>query len=384
MRTDGVRGKYSEGESKLYVALELGWSRWKLAFTVGLGERVWETSVAGRDLERMRELIGRARDRFGLSESSRVISCYEAGRDGFWVHRFLAGAGIENVVVDSSSIEVNRRARRAKTDRLDAAKLLSMLVRYDQGEKKVWGVVRVPTVAEEDARQPSRQLRTMKKERTRLINRIKGLLASQGAVARMGSRGLLDPVEAIRSWDEGPLPEGLRARLKSEMERYEFLHRQILDLEAASKKIVREDSSAQAGEIRRLMRLRGVGRVCATIFVREFGWRQFKNRRQVGSLAGLTPTPFQSGDMARERGISRAGNRHIRGIAIDLAWGWLRLQPHSDLSRWYRRRFASGSPRLRKIGIVALARRLLIALWRYSTYAEPPKGALLKPGTLSI
>ncbi len=384
MRTDGVGGKYSEGESKLYVAFELGWSRWKLAFTVGLGERVWQTSVSARDLERTRELIVRARDRFGLSESTRVISCYEAGRDGFWVHRFLAQAEIENVVVDSSSIEVNRRARRAKTDRLDAAKLLSMLVRYEQGEKKVWGVVRVPTVAEEDARQPSRQLRTLKKERTRLINRIKGLLASQGAAARLGSRGLLDPVEGIRSWDDRPLPEGLRARLESEIERYEFLHRQILDLEAQSKRMVREDGSSQGSEIRRLMRLRGVGRVCATIFVREFGWRQFKNRRQVGSLAGLTPTPFQSGDMTRERGISRAGNRHIRGIAIDLAWGWLRLQPHSELSRWYRRRFGSGSPRLRKIGIVALARRLLIALWRYSTSAETPKGALLKAGTLSI
>jgi transposase len=237
---------------------------------------------------------------------------------------------IRNVVIDSSSIEVNRRARRIKTDRLDAAKLLSMLMRYHGGEKGLWSVVHVPTTRQEDARHLQREIRTLKKEQTRVINRVKGLLASQGVAIKSSRGGVLTSLEDIRIWDGSPLPEGLRLKVGAE------------------------------------------------VFAREFSWRRFRNRRQVGSLAGLTPSPYQSGDSSRERGISRAGNRYVRGIAIDLAWIWLRQQPRSQLTRWYNRRFASGSPRLRKIGIIALARKLLIALWRYADFGEIPNGALLK------
>ncbi|HEU5251244.1 MAG TPA: IS110 family transposase [Thermoanaerobaculia bacterium] len=366
----------------LYVAFELGWRNWKLAFTTGLGQRVAEVSVAARDLGQLRGAIERIRKQFGLPQGCRIISCYEAGRDSFWLHRLLKSWGIENLVVDSSSIEVNRRARRVKTDVLDARKLLSMLVRYKLGERKVWSVVRVPSAAEEDSRHLHRELRTLTKEQTRLINRIKGLLASQGTSIEAGKSSLLERLETTCIWDGSPLPCGLKARLRREIERYEFVHRQVLDLEAQLKMMLSRGTGAALAGIRRLMALRGVGRTTATIFVREFGWRRFRNRRQIGALAGLTPTPFQSGDSSRETGISRAGNRHVRGIAIDLAWGWLRLQPRSELSRWYFRRFAGGGARIRKIGIVALARRLLIELWRYLAVGTLPTGARLKSATL--
>ncbi len=346
----------------------------------GIGREDLGDVGGGERYERLSAAIERGRERFGLPAGCRVLSCYEAGRDGFWLDRLLKGWKVENLVVDSSSIEVNRRARRAKTDGLDVAKLLSMLVRYDLGERKVWSVVRVPSVEEEDARQLHRELRTLKKEQTRLANRIRGLLASQGVDARMGKRGLLDGLEQIRLWDGSVLPEGIRGRVQREVDRYRFLHEQVLELEAESQKAVQAGDSVAAEKIRRLMSLRAVGRVSATILEREFGWRGIRNRRQIGSLSGLAPTPFQSGEMSRERGISRAGNRHVRGIAIDLAWGWLRRQPDSELSRWYKRRFAGGGPRLRKIGIVAVARKLLIALWRFSSFGELPKGAVLKAG----
>jgi len=326
----------------------------------------------------LRQAIAKAKLRLGLPESCRVFSCYEAGRDGFWIHRLLEQLSVHNLVVDSSSIEVDRRARRAKTDRLDAAKLLSMLMRYHGGEEGLWSVVHVPTPRQEDARHLQREIRTLKKEQTRLINRAKGLLASQGVALKSSRGGVLTSLEDIRIWDGSPLPQGLRLRLESEVRRHSFLHRQLLDLESRRDARIREAGDRAAEITRRLMRLRGIAEVGAEVFAREFSWRRFRNRRQVGSLAGLTPSPYQSGDSCREAGISRAGNRHVRGIAIDLAWIWLRQQPRSQLTRWYNRRFASGSPRLRKIGIIALARKLLIALWRYADFGEIPNGALLK------
>jgi transposase len=364
---------------KMYVALELGFREWKLAFSTGLGDRVFTATVAARDGGRFRAVMEKARERLGVPAGCEVVSCYEAGRDGFWVDRWLRSLGIENRVVDSSSIEVNRRSRRIKTDRIDARKLLSMLIRYELGERQVWSVVRVPSEAEEDGRHLHRELRTLKKEQTRLINRIKGLLASQGVACGMGRRGLLESLEKMRRWDGSGLPEGLRRRVEAEVARHGFVHGQLLECEAQSRQAVGKRGEKAAAEIRRLSQLRAVGRHGATVLVREFGWRGFRNRRELGALAGLVPTPFQSGDSFREGGISRAGNRHVRGIIVDLAWGWVRLQPGSQLSCWYRRRFAAGSSRLRRIGIVALARKLLIALWRYWEYGQLPQGAVLKP-----
>ncbi len=378
MKQTASREKPIAAEDRIFVAFELGWKDWKVGFGLGMGEKPWVVTIRSRNLVGLGEALGKARMRLGMAAGYRVFSCYEAGREGFWLHRQLTEMGIENVVVDSSSIEVNRRARRAKTDRLDARKLLGMLVRYWRGEKDVWSVVKVPTSEQEDGRHLQREIRTLTKEQTRLTNRIKGLLASQGVAARMGRRGLEEGLDAIRIWDGSPLPPGLRRRLEIEIARRDVVHRQLLDLESERDARMRKGQDRASEIARRLKTLRGIAEAGAETYAREFSWRGFKNRRQVGGLVGLTPTPYQSGDSFRERGISRAGNRHVRGVSIDLAWVWLRLQPQSELTRWFNQRFARGGPRLRKIGIVALARKLVIALWRYADFGEIPKGALLK------
>jgi len=370
--------EYTRNRGDLYLAFELGSKEWKLGFLVGFGQRPRERTVLAGDLCGVRREIERAKERFSLSGEVRVLSCYEAGRDGFWLHRYLVHLGMRNLVVDSSSVEVNRRARWAKTDRMDLGKFVSMLMRYDNGERKLWSVVRVPTVDQEDSRQLHRDLVALRGERTRHINRIKGLLASYGVRMRVG-RGFWDRLETKRLWDGRPVPLGLRRRLVREYERLEMGKRQIGQVEAERGDLVRSSGSPDVEKVRQLLDLRGVGINSAWLYVMEFfGWREFRNRREVGALAGLTPTPHQSGDEAWERGISKAGNRYIRSMAIQIAWAWLRWQPQSQLSRWYERRFGNGSPRLRRIGIVALARKLLVDLWRYLEDGVIPEGAELK------
>ncbi len=377
-RPTASRRKHSVEVARLYVAFELGWTSWKLGFCTRLDEKAWVTTIAARDIDALKKSIEKARARFGTSSTCPISSCYEAGRDGFWLDRLLKQIGVANVVVDSASIQVNRRARRVKTDRLDAEALLKMLVRHVSGEPKVWHVVHVPTPEEEDARHLQREIRTLKKEQTRIVNRVRGLLASQGVAVKMGQRGLVGPLESIRIWDGSPLPSGLKLRVEQELSRYTLVHEQVLALEAERNREIREGASVTAIISRRLMNLKSIGPATAETLSREILFRDFKNRRQVGSYTGLSPSPYQSGDLSHESGISRAGNRHVRGISVDLAWDWLRYQPQSALARWYQRRFASGGPRARKIGIVALARKLLIALWRYAQTGIVPEGARRK------
>jgi transposase len=324
------------------------------------------------------EEIRLAKKRFGLSQTARVMSCYEAGRDGFWLHRYLISKDIENLVVDSASIEVNRRAKRAKTDHLDVTKLLTMLIRYDYGEKKVWSVVHVPSPEAEDKRHLHRQLTTRKVDRTRHINRIQGLLVGQGVRMPVGA-DFLERLDKVCLWDGSALPKGLRPRLEREYACLQFVNQQIKDLETERTEAIRTSDDPSVVKVRQLMRLRGIGDNSAWLFVMEFfGWRKFRNRRQVGGLSGLTSTPYQSGDESQEQGIDKAGNRPVRTMAVEIAWGWLRYQPQSELSLWYQRRFGHGGKRMRKIGIVALARKLLVAFWRYLEYGEIPAGAQLK------
>lgn len=364
---------------KLYLALELSQAEWKLGFTIGLGQAPRLRILKARNLEGLKREIDQAKVRFGLPREAAVCSCYEAGRDGFWLDRFLEVNRVNNVVVDSASIEVNRRFRRAKTDRLDVGKLLNMLVRYHQGEPKVWSVVHVPGVAEEDQRQLHRELLALKRERTHHINRIKGVLTSQGVVLEVKT-DFLERLEVVRLWDGSPIPPGLHALLVREHERLQLVREQVHQIEVVRKEILCSSSDPAIEQVRRLLRLKGIGMNSAWVYVMEFfSWRAFRNRRELGSLAGLTPTPYQSGESVRERGISKAGNRPVRAMAIEIAWCWLRNQPDSQLSRWYRKRFAKGSSRVRRIGIVALARKLLIALWRYLEDGVLPEGAQLKP-----
>jgi transposase len=374
--TNGMPANASNGS--LYLAFELSNAEWKLGFTPGAGQKPRERKIHAGDQEALQLEIRLAKERFDLPENAPVRSCYEAGRDGFWLHRYLLTQGIENLVVDSASIEVNRRAKRAKTDRLDVGKLVAMLIRYYSGEKKVWSVVHVPSVEAEDERHLHRMLMTLNAQRTRQINRVKGLLVGQGVHLGVGT-DFLEKVKSVRLWDGSPLPSGLHARIQREYALLEFVEEQIKELEAERRVALRTAKTPRVEQVRQLMRLRGIGENSAWLYVMEFfGWREFHNRREVGGLAGLSPTPYQSGGESREQGISKAGSSPIRLMAIEIAWSWIRLQPESALTLWYQARFGEGSKRLRKIGIVALARKLLVALWRYLETGEIPAGAQLK------
>ena len=355
-----------------------------MAFTTGAGQAPRLRTIPARSTRLVLSEIEKAKLRFDLPANAPVLSCYEAGRDGFWIHRSLTHAGIQNTVVDSASIEVSRRKRRAKSDRLDAVKLLSMLIRWHTGEKDVWKVVHVPTVADEDGRQLHRELIELKSERTELANRIKGLLAGLG-LSIVVCDELPDRLEKLRQWDEAELPAALKARILREFERWQLVGRQINDLESQRAREIRTDQSPQGEQTRRLMSLKGIGANGAWLLVREFfGWRQIRNRRQLASLAGLAPTPYDSGNSRHEQGISKAGNRLVRWMMVQLAWGWLHHQPNSELSKWYQRRFGEGKSRVRKLGIVALARKLLIALWKYVETGEIPAGAEVHPKKIAL
>ena len=363
----------------LYLAFELGQQQYKLGFTTGLGQQPRIRTIAARDIAALQREIQLARQRFSLPETTTVLSCYEAGRDGFWLHRYLQVQGIANLIVDSASIEVNRRARRTKTDRLDAGKLLTMLIRFHLGEHQVWRIVNVPAAEVEDCRHLHRELASLKRDRTRHINRIKGWLTGQG-VSMSVDKDFLNQLDKHRMWNGQSLPANLRTRLEREFERMELVNHHIELLDTQRRNLVRTSDEPSVEQVRQLLRLRGIGVNSAWLFVMEFfSWRAFRNRREIGALAGLTPTPFQSGNTSQEQGISKAGNRHIRALAIEIAWCWLRFQPTSKLSQWYQKRFGHGSSRVRRIGIVALARRLLIELWRYLETNQPPPGAVLSP-----
>jgi len=368
-----LRGQDTTIVGLLYVAFELGDRSCKLS----LGDGVRAPSrctVAAGDATAVLMAIAKARARCHLAADAPVRSCYEAGRDGFWLHRWLSDQGIVNLVVDPASIEVNRRARRAKTDRLDSDKLLSMLMRYYGGERRVWAIARIPTPEQEDERRVHRELERLRQERTAHSNRIRSLLVLHNLrVERIGGR-------AWAHWwaqqAEQLLP-ALRAEIEREFERLSLVARQIRTLEAQQKQQVH--SGAQP-VIAVLSRLAGIGTGSAWTLVKElFGWRQFHNRREVAGCLGLAPTPYASGTSEVELGISKAGNKRARWLMVELAWSWLRFQPGSQLSQWFNERFAGGGKRMRRIGIVALARRLSIALWRYLEHGELPLGARLKP-----
>ena len=355
--------EYSGFARVLYLAFELSNTHWKLGFTTGPGQRARQRTIRARDLDLLQEELRRAKQRFELDDNVQVISCYEAGRDGFWLHRYLLEQGIDNLVVDSSSIQVNRRARQAKTDRMDVEKLLSQLIRFRAGEQEVWSVVRVPSAETEDNRQLHRELKTLKKDRTRHINRIKAFLVGQGLQMQVKGN-FLEEIDRVRTWDGAELPISLKARIQREYARLQLVQGHIKQLEHERVEAIRHSKEACVETVRNLMRLNGIGLNAGWLFGMEFfAWRRFNNRKEIGALSGLVPMPHQSGTSYRESGISKAGNRHIRAMAIEIAWGWLRYQPESTLTKWYEEKFGLGSKRIRKIGIVALARKLMIELW---------------------
>ena len=366
------------GCGRLFAALELSNKKWKLAMSARGKKR--EVTVPAGNMAALLEAFDKAKAHFKLDGAASVMSCYEAGRDGFWLHHELDRVGVENLVVDSSSIEVDRRQRRAKTDRLDAWRLLRQLERYAEGDRRALRIVRVPSVEAEDARRPHRELQRLREERTAQANRIRGLLVLHGLRLTVGPRFPQQLSEMVVEGG-GPVRAHLHAELVREFARWQLVSEQIKVLEAELDAQLQAEAATDPAvhTIQKLCRLRAVGIMSATVFTREFfGWRDFRNRREVGGASGLVNMPFASGDRSSDQGISKAGNRRVRTTLIQIAWGWLRYQPESALSQWFQKRFAA-SARLRRIGIVALARRLLIALWRYVEKDLVPVGAQLKP-----
>ena len=364
----------------LYLAIELSAKNWKMGFSDGSKPQIRKVTIDAGDMQGFGKEIEKAKKRLGMKESAQVRSCYEAGREGFWPHRALREMGIENIVVDAASIEVNRRQRRAKTDRMDVEKLVRQLVRYWRGEQDVWRICRVPSVEEEDRRQRHREVEVLKEERKQHRVRIQSLLFTHGIRTSVG-QDFSKKLECCVCWNGATIPAELKQRIENEYHRLQLVEAQIREskkIQAEKLKAADTDDLAME-KVRKLQKLVSIGLGSSWIFVMElFGWRRFNNRRELAGALGLTPTPYNSGNSVREQGISRAGNRRVRKLAIEIAWCWLRLQPDSGLSQWYKQRFGAGGARMRRIGIVAMARRLMIDLWRYLESDTVPKGAVVR------
>ena len=379
--TDGTLSQDSGTKNALYMAIELSSSVWLLAFSDGTTRKPRRKRIDACDVDALEREIASAKSKLGLADTCDVVSCYEAGRDGFWLHRALTDRGITNVVVDASSILVDRRQRRAKTDGLDVESLLHMLIRFHLGDRNVWRTVHVPSAEDEDARRLTRERERLKKEVTQLRNRIFGLLATQGLKVEPDRlKAFLE--RSPHSRDGRPMGNALVGELSRMLERLDVLLNQLKAINDAQMRDLRElaTKDGRIEKVARLMCLGGIGVQGAWILVMEFfGWRQFRNRREVGALAGLTGTPYNSGSGVREQGISKAGNKRIRRLAVELAWLWLRHQPESALSKWFVSRWGNQGVRSKKVGVVALARKLLVALWHYLEYGVVPDGAKMSP-----
>jgi transposase len=382
LKLDQLGTPASAEYATVYVVFELSKAKWQLSVMLPGSEKLSRYMINGGDLSALSARLAIAREKAAASgKPVRILSCYEAGLDGHWLHRWLTQQGVINHEVDPSSIEVSRRARQAKTDKIDLDKLMRTFLAYVRGEPRVCSMVRVPTVEEEDRRRRTRERERLLKERTAHSNRINGLLHGQGVRGAMPLKpGFIASLDELRTGDGLPLPPRLKEEIVREHMRLCLVNKQLTALEAKSEGELRaaKRGSVEA-KIRRLMDVRSVGRVSAEQLFNEAFYRSFDNRRQVGGYFGLTGTPYNSGESRREQGISKAGNRRARRVAIQLAWLWLTHQPGSELSRWFRARVGKLKGRIRRISIVAVARKLMVALWRYLTTGLVPAGAVLRP-----
>jgi transposase len=366
-------------------AIELSRANWSIGVQKPSGGKIGRHQLEAGDAQGLLELIDRicAREARKLGRPVAAVSCYEAGYDGFWLHRVLEAHGVRNYVLDAASLQVNRRARRAKTDRIDAERMVRALLAHLRGDPEACSVVRVPSVIEEDAKRLDRERDRLITERVQHVNRIKGLCALQGIYdyepLRRKARARL---EQLRTGDGRPLPERLRAELIRELERLELVLKMVAAVEAERNAIVAGEADAPAHpcaeKAQALAKLKGIGPGFAIGLSSEVFYRNFANRREVAGYVGLTPAPFRSGAVDRDQGITKAGNAKARSLMIELAWMWLRHQPDSTLSAWFRERVGDLKGRPRRIAIVAVARKLLVALWRYLEVGLIPSGAVLK------
>jgi transposase len=365
----------------IFVAIELSQKSWLVTLHSPDRDRISRHTLEGGDHAGLLALIEKLRRRVEqqLGGSLRVASCYEAGYDGFWLHRLLLAAGVMNFVFDAASIPVEQRGRRAKTDRIDGELLLRTLMAHLRGEPRVVRIVQVPTVEQEDARRASRERERLIKEQTAHTNRIKALLRLQGmAVGYPRRRDWLNWLAKQRDWQGQPVSPHLLAEVTREHARLMLVREQLAALERAEATQACPVPQAMAERRDQLQRLKALGPSFATTLTCELFYKDFDNRRQVAAYCGLPPSPWRSGGIDREQGISKAGNPRARLKAIELAWLWLRHQPESELSRWFNTRTANAGKRARRIAIVALARKLMVALWRYLTTGLVPAGATMK------
>ena len=367
----------------IFVAIELSQRSWLVTLRSPDKDKMSRHKLEGGDHAELLALVGRVRERAAraLGAVPAVVSCYEAGYDGFWLHRLLLAAGITNYVFDPASIAVDQRARRVKTDRIDGEKMLRTLMAYLRGEPQVVRIVRVPAPEQEDARRASRERGRLIKEQTAHTTRIKALLRLLGmAVGNPRRRDWLNWLAAQRDWQGQAVPPQMLAEIKYEHARLMLVREQLEGLAQASAQADPAPAAAQMTERSELLlRLKCLGPAFATTLASEVFYKDFRNRREVASYFGLTPSPWQSGGIDRDQGISKAGSPRARCAAIELSWLWLRHQPESALTRWFRSRtLNNASKRNKRIAIVALARKLMVALWRYLTTGLVPEGALLK------
>ncbi len=372
-----MRTQFSSGLgfAGLAVGIEISDKTWLLSFLGPGRSQPRFKSVRAGDLKQTLEAIERAKTAFRLAADAPVESCYEAGREGFWIHRWLESAGIRNHVIHSASIEVTRESRQRKTDRIDAEKLVRLLWRFLQQDASLrWTEIRVPPPEIEDARHESRERDHLVREKTRLTNEVACRLRTQGV------RGV-DPYRAdftqIRDWRGQPLGPQLLAMLARKQQLLRLVIEQLKGLEAARRVRLEDPADDIARRARLLEGLRAIGPTTAFTLSQELGWRDFKNRREIAGLVGLGGTPWESGKLRRDQGVS-GGIPRIRSLMVEIAWLWIKHQPHSALSRWFQEHFGRAGKK-RKAGIVAVARRLLIALWRLWSFGEVPEGAEFKP-----
>jgi len=365
--------------SIIYLALELSSSSWVIGYRLPTNDKAKLHSLEAGDSKGLLAFIADLRRRLDAPDeaSALVVSCFDAGRDGFWLHRFLTAHGVLNHVVEPTSILVTRGARRAKTDRLDAIGLLRVLAAKFAGDTDACRTVIVPSVEEEDAKRPHREREFLVQERIRIENRIAALLATQGVRKRPSLRSWDADMEVLRTGDGRPLPPHLIAELTRLRRRLSLTLEMIRELDAAREAALDQQHDPASRTVKALCAILGIGVNFASVLTREVFYRTFDNRRQIASYLGLAPTPFQSGGMDRDRRINRAGNSRARKTLVQLAWLWLRYQPESSLAAWFRERVGLLQGRIRRIAIVALARKLLIAIWRFATLGVAPEGAII-------
>ncbi len=363
----------------VYLAIELSASSWVVACRQPMNEKIKMHRMEAGDCEALLALISDQRRKAvaALGVDVIVASCFEAGRDGFWLHRLLLAHGVINHVVEPTSILVTGRARRAKTDRLDAQGLLRVLAATFTGDHDACRVVNVPSVADEDAKRPHREREYLVQERVRIENRIAALLATQGVSKRPSLRSWEADLNALQTGDGRSIPPLLKAELNRLRRRLVVTLDMIREIETERQQALEVQNDDASQTIGALCKIRGIGDNFAAVLTREILYRSFQNRRQLASYLGLAPTPFQSGGMDRDRRINRAGNSRARKTLIQLAWLWLRYQPESGLAQWFRQRVGALQGRTRRIAIVAMARKLLIAIWRFATLGIVPEGAIV-------